>query len=85
MPFLAAVLSVFALGALILAVVAAVGGPRKADRLGAAVLPEALRGGSTGGLLTALEGVGGRWTRAGLLLLAALACAGGAALVVAAF
>lgn len=85
MVLLAACLAIFAVGALLLAAVTALAGPRKANRVGAALLPDAVRTGATGGLLTALEGVENRWLRFGLLLLAAIAFMAGAALVLLAF
>ncbi|MBX3481015.1 MAG: hypothetical protein KF842_11500 [Caulobacter sp.] len=85
MTLLTACLVVFALGALLLAVVTAVSGPRKADRLGGTILPVRLRTGSTGGLLNALEGVENRWVRVTLLCFAAIAFAAGAAVTALAF
>ncbi|WGM37212.1 hypothetical protein [Caulobacter sp. NIBR1757] len=73
MIVMAGVLGVLSGVAVGLALKVAIAGPKAADRLTRKAVPDSLRQGSTGGLLTSLEGVDGRWTRTLLLVLVSVA------------
>ena len=78
MIVMAGVLGVLSGVAAGLALKVAISGPKAADRLTRKAVPDNVRHGSTGGLLTSLEGIDGRWTRALLLVLISAAFGFGA-------
>ena len=74
MIVLAVVLAIMSALSAALAVKVGLSGTRAADRLTRKALPDSLRHGATGGLLTSLENIEGRWTRVVLLVMASIAC-----------
>ena len=78
MIVLAVVLGVLSGLAAGLALKVVLSGPHAANRLTRKAVPEWLRQGGSGGLLTSLEGVDGRWARTALLVLVSAAFGFGA-------